>query len=165
MNFDWITDDLAVGGGFAPDSVPQLAREHQVGAVVDLREEDRDDETLLIAHGMLFLHLPTPDTCAVHDLHLQEGVAFARAARAEGRRLLIHCQHGIGRSATLALCVMSDRGEEPLAALKTMKAARAMVSPSPEQFECWADWLRGRGLEPPDWDDFVKVAYAQNAWT
>ncbi len=60
---------------------------------------------------------------------------------------------------------MADRGDDPLASLKTMKSARALVSPSPEQFQCWAAWLRGRRLEPPAWDEFVKVAYAQSGWT
>ena len=52
---------------------------------------------------------------------LDEGVAFARRARAQGRRLLVHCHHGIGRSATLALCVLVDRGLSPLDALSQAK--------------------------------------------
>lgn len=163
-NFDWVTEDLAVGGGFARSAVESLARDHAVGAVVDLREEDRDDESLLLSHGMVFLHLPTPDVCAVSDNHLEDGVAFARAVRAEGRRLLIHCMHGIGRSATLALCVLADRGVAPLEALKDLKRARALISPSPAQFECWADWLRRRGIDPPHFEDFAKIAYAQDPW-
>ena len=46
-----------------------------------------------------------------------------------------------------------------------MKTARALVSPSPDQFQCWAGWLRGRNIEPPGWNDFVKVAYGQSGWT
>ena len=159
-NFDWITDDLAVGGGFPSSSAESLAREHRVGAVIDLREEECDDETLLSSYGILFLHLPTPDVCAVSDAHLDAGVEFAREMQTTGRRLLIHCMHGIGRSATMALCVLSDRGENPIASLKAMKRARSLISPSPEQFECWARWLRRHGSTAPDFDEFARVAYA-----
>ena len=161
-NFDWITDDLAVGGGFTNAVVENLAGEHRVGAIIDLREEECDDEDLLMSHGMLFLHLPTPDVRAVSDVHLDRGVEFARAMRLGGRRLLIHCMHGIGRSATLALCVLSDRGEPPLESLKAMKRARWLISPSPDQFECWARWLRRHGLGAPCFEDFASVAYAPN---
>ncbi|HVE53814.1 MAG TPA: protein phosphatase, partial [Ramlibacter sp.] len=97
-NFHWITDTLAVGGSFAPEHVPRLAREHGVGAVVDLREEDRDDERLLRAHGIALLHLPTEDMCGVDAPHLEQGVRFACEQLDRGARVLVHCQHGIGRS-------------------------------------------------------------------
>ena len=45
---------------------------------------------------------------------LDEGVAFARETAAAGSKLLVHCHHGIGRSALVALCVLVDRGHPPL---------------------------------------------------
>jgi hypothetical protein len=45
-DFDWITDDLAIGGRCAMDRAEAFAREHGVGAVIDLRAEDRDDPEL-----------------------------------------------------------------------------------------------------------------------
>ncbi len=59
--------------------------------------------------------------------------------------MLIHCQHGIGRSALLALCVLVDQGWQPLDALTHAKDRRAQVSPSRSQYEGWAAWLRARG--------------------
>jgi protein-tyrosine phosphatase len=73
--------------------------------------------------------------------------------------VLIHCQHGIGRSALLALCVLVDCGHEPLAALELAKSRRAKVSPSPAQYEAWATWLRGREIAPPSFDAFAAIAY------
>jgi protein-tyrosine phosphatase len=85
---------------------------------------------------------------------------------ARGERVLIHCEYGIGRSATLALCVMVCCGHEPLAALQRMKSQRARISPSPQQFECWRGWLeRHRGSLPaapwelPGFDAFQAIAY------
>lgn len=168
MNFNWITPDLAVGGAFPRGAAAALAKDHGVGAVVDVRVEECDDPQELAACGLKFLHLPTEDLCGVSQTMLDEGVRFARQAAAEGRRLLIHCQHGIGRSATVALCVMADRGFAPMDALTTAKDARALVSPSQSQYEAWAHWLRRRTPQfvPPSYHEFGCVAYrhlAQNA--
>lgn len=102
--------ELAVGGYFDCDRVGELVRDHQVGAIIDLRDEACDDEELLRRHRVHFLHLPTPDMHGSSCQMLDEGVAFAAAHIAAGRRVLAHCQHGIGRSATLVLCVLVVAG-------------------------------------------------------
>jgi len=164
-NFSWITQQLAVGGSFPSERAPELARWHGIRAVIDLREEARDDEAVLRQHGITLLHLPTEDMCGVDAGKLDEGVAFADAALDRGERVLIHCEHGIGRSATLALCVMVWRGDPPLQALERMKSRRALVSPSPAQFACWSEWLRRHrerrraSWEVPDFDAFQAIAY------
>jgi protein-tyrosine phosphatase len=164
-NFHWITEALAVGGSFPSADAPRLADEHGIGAVVDLRNEDCDDEQLLRRHGIELLHLPTEDMCGVDAAHLDQGVRFACDRLDRGARVLVHCQHGIGRSAVLALCVMVRRGHEPLQALALMKDRRALVSPSPEQFACWSAWLeRHRRSHEVPWsvptfDAFANIAY------
>ena len=156
--FDWITPDLAVGACPPADGWAALAAQG-IGAVVDLREEDRDDEAAVRAAGLDFLHLPTPDLHPPSPAHLDAGVAFVRDELATGRKVLIHCQHGIGRSALLALCVLSDAGMAPLEALTRAKDARERISPSPSQYEGWAAWLAARGLQAPDAHTFGCIAY------
>ena len=90
---------------------------------------------------------------------LDSGVAFARERIASGNKLLIHCQHGIGRSALLALCVMVDQGWEPLDALRRAKNRRAAVSPSPSQYQGWIRWLERHGKPAPDFHTFGCIAY------
>src|SRR5437763_277848 len=104
--FDWILPELAVGGRVDCALAAALVRDHRIGAVIDLRAEDRDDAELLRAAGISFLHLPTIDCEGVSAPMLRAGVAFARRHLDRGRRVLIHCEHGIGRSAVLALCVL-----------------------------------------------------------
>jgi protein-tyrosine phosphatase len=157
--FSWITEQLALGGRFHDDAAEQLACEHRIAAVVDLRDEACDDEYVLRRHGIELLHLPTRDRCGVALAMLDEGVAFTRDHLDAGRRVLIHCEHGIGRSATLALCVLVESGFSPLEALAPAKDRRALVSPSPPQYESWAAWLRASGRVPPDFDAFAAIAY------
>ena len=159
LNLSWITPELAVGGSFPAERAEQLARTLGVSAVVDLRAEACDDEALLKRHGLTLLHLPTKDHCAVSEEMLAEGVAFVVDRLEAGERVLIHCEHGIGRSALLALCVLVAQGLPPLQALETAKARRELVSPSPAQYEAWAAWLRKRRTEPPSFNEFAAVAY------
>lgn len=158
-DFHWLTEHLAVGGCFPGERAADLASTHGIGAVVDLRQEDRDDEEQLRAAGIDFLHLPTPDLNPASADMLDQGVRFARDHMREGRKVLIHCQHGIGRSALLALCVLVDEGWEPLDALNHAKDQRELVSPSRSQYDGWADWLSSRGKQAPDYHSFGCVAY------
>lgn len=159
LNLSWITDELAIGGSFSCDLVDLLAREHRIGAIVDLREEACDDVALLATHHIDFLHLPTPDNHGVSASMLREGVAFvSRHVRAR-RRVLVHCEHGIGRSALLGLCVLVEHGHAPLAALELAKSRRARVSPNALQYEAWVGWLRERGHPAPTFEEFAAIAY------
>jgi hypothetical protein len=166
LDLSWIADDLAVGGSFSGRDAERLARELGIKAVVDLRVEACDDAAVLKRHGIAFLHLPTEDHCAVSAPMLREGVAFANRHLDRAERVLLHCQHGIGRSALLALCVLVSRGHEPLAALRLAKARRSLVSPSPAQYEAWIEWLErwkaesGAGFAIPDFDAFAAIAYS-----
>jgi protein-tyrosine phosphatase len=161
INLSWITEDLAVGGSFRPESAHVLARELRIKAVIDLRVEACDDAAALNTHGLAFLHLPTEDHCAVALPMLRAGVAFANRHLDAGEKVLIHCEHGIGRSATLALCVLVSRGHEPLKALRLAKSRRALVSPSPAQYEAWREWLQTEATcSAPSFDAFAAVAYS-----
>jgi predicted protein tyrosine phosphatase len=158
-DLDWVTDDIAVGGCFPIERAADLATQHGIGAVIDLREEACDDSEALSRAGLSFLHLPTPDMHPAPVAMLEEGVRFAAERIGRGEKVLIHCQHGIGRSALLALCVMVDQGLEPLAAIAQAKDRRERVSPSPAQFDGWCEWLRGRGRDAPDAHSFGCIAY------
>ncbi|HVG67738.1 MAG TPA: dual specificity protein phosphatase family protein [Kofleriaceae bacterium] len=164
-NLSWITATLAIGGSFNDDHVAQLARRHRVRAIVDLRVEACDDEATLRQHGIRFLHLPTEDGCGVSLPMLEQGVRFVGEHLARDQRVFIHCEYGIGRSATLALCVLVSRGLAPLDALALAKDRREVMSPSPAQFEAWATWLRAwrdrhrPRWEPPSFEAFRAIAY------
>jgi protein-tyrosine phosphatase len=159
LNLSWITSGLAVGGSFPCDAVGRLVSEHRIGAVVDLRAEACDDERLLRAHAVDFLYLPTEDHGAISAPMLEDGVTFVTAHLGAGHRVLVHCEHGIGRSALLALCVLVEGGLSPLAAIELAKTRRALVSPSPGQLAAWSEWLRDHGIVPPTFDQLAAIAY------
>lgn len=159
FNHHWVTPTLAVGGSFAADAVGALAQDEGIAAVVDLRAERCDDIEILRRQGIAHLHLPTPDRAGLCQADLARGVDFVCAHLDCDRRVLIHCEHGIGRAPLLALCVLTARGVPPLAALAQLKDKRSAVSPSPEQFEAWVSWLRATGADAPAFDEFAGIAY------
>lgn len=165
LDLSWITDTLAIGGSFPPAQTAALACDHGVAAVVDLRGEARDDAQLLAKHHIAFLHLPTIDHAPVSPAKLRAGVAFVTAHVSAGRRVLVHCAYGIGRSALLALCVLVEHGYAPLDALELAKQRRRCVSPSPSQYAGWAAWLADHRRERraawsiPTFDEFQAIAY------
>ncbi|MBJ6760344.1 dual specificity protein phosphatase family protein [Myxococcaceae bacterium JPH2] len=150
LNLDWVTPSLAVGGRFPIEAADHLARGLGISAIVDVRGEARDDERALREHGIAFLHLPAQDLGALHLNRLDDGVAWVSERLARGEKVLIHCEHGAGRSVLLALCVMVARGEAPLEALANAKARRWQVSPSETQlraFRAWtARWREGHAV-------------------
>ena len=164
-NLTWIIPRLAVGGSFPTERAEHLARDLGIRAVVDLRVEACDDERVLERHGLAFLYLPTEDHGAVTPAMPRDGVAFENRHLDQDERVLVHCEHGIGRSATLALCVLVSRGMTPLDALELAKSRRSLVSPSPAQYEAWAQWLadwkaaRQVDWDIPHFDAFKAIAY------
>lgn len=157
-DFAWLTDDLALGGCFPGEQAAALAR-FGIRAIVDLRAEDCDDEAALGDAGIALLHLPTPDLEPASHAHLEIGVSFVRERLARGDKVLIHCQHGIGRSALLALCVLVDQGWTPIDALEHAKRKRRVVSPSRAQYDGWVGWLKSRAIDAPDYHSFGCIAY------
>jgi Dual specificity phosphatase, catalytic domain len=160
LNLDWIDAQLAVGGSFPARHAERLARELGISRIVDVRGECCDDQEELRRHGMVLLHLPTEDRCAVAQEMLDQGVRWVGAELDQGCKVYIHCEHGIGRSALLALCVLVSRGLSPLEALRVAKRARWKVSPSPEQLEAFRTWVQRHGIEAPPLQELFEIAYA-----
>ena len=165
IDLHFVTKGLAVGASFPPDAVPRLAREHGISRVVDVRLEACDDPVVLREHGILLLHLPTEDRRAASREMLRTGVAFANEGLDRDERVLVHCEYGIGRSALFALCVLVARGDPPLEALRRLKDARSVISPSPEQLQAFLGFaaqvhaLRRPGWAVPPFEELAAIAW------
>jgi predicted protein tyrosine phosphatase len=163
VSFQWVTPRLAMGGALSPEELPRLVGVHGVTHVVDLRSEGRDDEALLAVHGVKLLHLPTADGTAVPQKLLDEGVAWVQGALSEGARVLVHCEHGIGRSALLVLCVLVAEGCAPLEAMVRAKRVRPEVAPNTEQLSAFITWCERRGpsvAPSPSLEALERIAWA-----
>jgi protein tyrosine phosphatase (PTP) superfamily phosphohydrolase (DUF442 family) len=132
LNLSWVTPQLAVGGRIRPQDIPRLAA-IGVTRVVDTRAEHRDDEAALAAHGIRLLYLPTPDTRPLTVEQLRAGTDWITRALAQGERVLIHCEHGVGRSVLLTAAALVAGGLSAEEAMRVVRAARWQAAPNHRQ--------------------------------
>ncbi len=132
LNMSWITQQLAVGGRVRPEDIHALARTG-ITHVVDTRAEYRDDIQAMAREHIELLHLPTPDTYPLTVEQLRQGASWVQERIKQGGRVLIHCEHGVGRSVLLACAVLVYGGMKAQDALKLMQAKRWQAAPNQRQ--------------------------------
>jgi protein-tyrosine phosphatase len=147
LNMSWITPHLAVGGRIRPEDIKVLAK---VGVthVVDTRSEHVDDVLALAKEHIELLHLPTPDTRPFTIEQMLQGSRWVQERIDQGGHVLIHCEHGVGRSALLACAVLVYDGMNAQNALHLVQHKRWQAAPNHRQvvrlreFESAVDTLR-----------------------
>ena len=132
LNMSWVNDHLAVGGRIRPADIKALALSG-VTNVVDTRSEYRDDKDALAQERINLLYLPTPDTYPLSVEQLMQGAAWSDEQIRKGGRVLIHCEHGVGRSVLLTCAVLVYQGMHARDALELVKKKRWQASPNQRQ--------------------------------
>jgi protein tyrosine phosphatase (PTP) superfamily phosphohydrolase (DUF442 family) len=132
LNMSWVNSHLAVGGRILPADIKALALSG-VTHVVDTRSEYSDDREALARENIELLYLPTPDTYPLSIEQLQQGSAWVDKRIKEGGRVLIHCEHGVGRSVLLTCAVLVYEGMHARDALALVEEKRWQASPNQRQ--------------------------------
>ncbi len=132
LNMSWVNDHLAVGGRIRPEDIKALGL-IGINHVVDTRAEYCDDREALARENIELLHLPTPDTHPLSIEQLMQGTTWVNERLNKGERVLIHCEHGVGRSVLLTCAVLVARGMYASAALDLVKRERWQASPNHQQ--------------------------------
>ena len=132
LNMSWVTKYLAVGGRVRPADIPILALTG-ITHVVDTRSEYCDDAQAMAQEQIELLHLPTPDTYPLTVDQLRQGAAWVHERIEKGGRVLIHCEHGVGRSVLLTSAVLVYDGMNAQDALALVQEKRWQASPNYRQ--------------------------------
>ncbi len=134
LNMSWVTEHLAVGGRVHPADIPALAR---VGVthVIDTRSEYCDDAEALAREQIQLLYLPTRDTFPLSVEQLKDGAKWAYEHMQQGGRVLIHCEHGVGRSVLLTCAVLVYAGLSSHEALQLTQQKRWQAGPNSRQIQ------------------------------
>lgn len=132
LNMSWITPHLAVGGRIRPADIPRLARTG-ITRVVDTRSEHKDDAEALVREGIELLYLPTPDTYPLTVEQLQQGAHWINQQIAAGDRVLVHCEHGVGRSVLLTAAALVAGGMGAHEAIDLVQHKRWQAAPNHRQ--------------------------------
>jgi protein-tyrosine phosphatase len=132
LNMSWITPHLAVGGRILPADIPRLARTG-ITRVVDTRSEHKDNADALAREGIELLYLPTPDTTPLTITQLQDGSRWINQQIAAGERVLVHCEHGVGRSVLLTAAALVAGGMNAHDAIDLVQRKRWQAAPNHRQ--------------------------------
>ncbi|MFQ5778964.1 MAG: dual specificity protein phosphatase family protein [Terriglobia bacterium] len=127
LDFDFITDRIAVGGALETHADIVALKRLGITHILNTRIEF-DDRTLLLSGD----HDPAVLDLGIDDDHQPQpadfffrGVRFALAALEEpGSKLLIHCASGIHRGPMVALALLRVLGYDRHEAVRLLRARR-----------------------------------------
>jgi len=129
----WITPSLAVG--YAPMSFAELdsIKAHGIDAILNLCGEFCDLHEIEEKTGFEVYFLPIPDENAPDMEEMELALEWLDEALYLGKKVLVHCRHGIGRTGTVVSAYLIRRGLGLKVASKKMKRTRA----NPTNYAQW----------------------------
>lgn len=124
----WITESLAVG--YAPMSYAELdsIKAQGIDAIVNLCAEFSDLHELEASSGFEVCYLPIWDEDIPKVTAMENALAWLDEAIYLGKKVLVHCRHGVGRTGTFVTAYMIRRGHTLKAATKKLKSSSANPS-------------------------------------
>ena len=128
----WLIPGL-LAKSFIPDNGDLVAWQKEgIESVVNLLEPHFDDVVRQErAQGFNVLHSPIPDMCSPSIDQLETIVRWIDREINEGKKVLVHCFAGIGRTGTVLTAYLIFKGEEVENALKQVLA----VGSEPQSLE------------------------------
>lgn len=129
----WFEDGFLAACAYPRDerALEELAK-NGVTMLVNLHQRPHAPEAL-IRHGMTQVHMPVPDFTSPTPEQLDQGVRAIEQAKADGRKVAVHCGAGLGRTGTLLACYLVKTGLTADGALKRIRAARPGSVETPQQ--------------------------------
>jgi hypothetical protein len=130
-NLSWVTPQLAVGRAPMSYAELDLIRDHGVNAIINLCAEFSDLPGLEEGSGFEVFYLPVRDLGSQDMEGMEHGLVWLDEAIDLGKKVLVHCRHGIGRSSTLVSSYFLKKGLDLKGAAQKLKPTRESSTSTP----------------------------------
>jgi len=124
-SFSWVAPDVLAAMAW-PQNVRrtlEFLKDADIGVIVSLTETPLNS-ALVEEFGFEYHHLPVRDFTAPSQAQVRRFIAIVKAARRAGKKVVVHCMAGRGRTGTMAACYLVSLGRDADEALREIRALR-----------------------------------------
>jgi len=124
-NFSWLIQDEIAGMGRPMAIVADLEflKDNRVESIVSLTELPLH-KTLIEEFGFEYKHIPIPDFSTPTQEQIEEFVTFVNNLLSSKKKIVVHCEAGIGRTGTMLACYLVSKGYSAENAISEVRKRR-----------------------------------------
>ncbi len=141
-NFSWLIKG-EIAGMARPDSTIndfEVLKNKNIEAIVSLTESSLD-KVLIEEFGFEVKYIPVKDFSTPRIEQIEDFLEFAEKIRAAGKKLVVHCDGGMGRTGTMLACYLVSKGINAAKAIEIVRRKRPNSIETKEQeqvvFKFW----------------------------
>ncbi len=135
-NFSWLIEGEIAGMAKPASTVSdfEFLKDNNIDAIVSLSEFPLD-ENLVEEFGFEVKHIPVRDFESPRMEQIEDFLKFAKEIRTDGKKLVVHCDAGAGRTGTMLACYLVSKGYDAAKAIEEVRRKRPGSIETPGQEE------------------------------
>lgn len=124
-DFDWVIPNALAASGrpHDPRKVLEFFMDEGIEVIITLTTVPLN-EALINEFGFEYYHIPVQDFTAPGDRQIEKFVSVIRKARRAGKKAVVHCHAGRGRTGTMLACYLVSLRESAAKALDEVRKLR-----------------------------------------